>query len=583
MDNTINIFSMVMISLGVLIALIVLIFVIRGVLTGHGGEIGGWTLRGAGQTIFAVARSTLAEGIRAKVASGFALLIIVSVPIFYFMATGDATIKGRVQMFMAYSLGFSSFVLSLLTILFSCRSLSREIESRQIFGLVTKPVPRWQILAGKWCGIMTLNIGLMAIIGVSTYIGTRQIVAGFKNTLQHQLETDGGLTPAQAERVVAALGNVRGPGAKGMQSPIITAMQESTGMSRQEIADILLKLPESTRVDLRRADELRRQVLIGRASARPEIDYRKIAEIAEKRYAELEKEGRLPPDLSRERIMEALRAEIVGMMSTIHPFSDLKWTMKGPPPDKRNDNIMSLRYKIDSQSALPPLRFDEINMLLEEDKVWCAWLIGDPKSATVIAIPPPLQARTFQEIELPIDCVSPDGSIQVALRNEDPRNTSLSFDLTKNLEVMYVVGSFETNIVQTCLALLVPITCLASFGVFASTFLTFPVAALILVCLYVISSSMGFVAESLAVTTDYYDPTEVQGWDFHIRRATVDAMGWVLAIGDSNPVGDLIEGRSIGWPRLFDAFWRFVLIKGGLTMFFGVLVFRRRELAAVIV
>ncbi|MCA9255355.1 MAG: ABC transporter permease subunit, partial [Phycisphaerales bacterium] len=75
---------------------------------------------------------------------------------------GDATIKGRVQMFMAYSLGFSSFVLALLTILFSCRSLSREIESRQIFGLVTKPVPRWQILAGKWCGIMALNVLLMA-------------------------------------------------------------------------------------------------------------------------------------------------------------------------------------------------------------------------------------------------------------------------------------------------------------------------------------------------------------------------------------------------------------------------------------
>ncbi|MCA9255322.1 MAG: ABC transporter permease subunit, partial [Phycisphaerales bacterium] len=470
-----------------------------------------------------------------------------------------------------------------LTILFSCRSLSREIESRQIFGLVTKPVPRWQILAGKWCGIMALNVLLMAIVGISTYIGTRQIVGAFKGVLQHQLETDGGLTAAQASRVVAALGEVRGPGAKGMQSPIITAMQESTGMTRQEIGDILLKLPESTRVDLRRGDELRRQVLVARASVKPEIDYKAIAELAEKRYKELDKEGRLPKDLGRERIMEALQTEIFGRMSMVLPFQDLTWIMKGPKPDKRDDALMSLRFKIDCESALPPLRFREIGMLLEENKVWCAWLIGDPKSATVVAIPPPLQAESVQEIELPIDCVSPDGTIQISMRNEDPRNVALGFDITKNLEVMYLVGSFESNLFHACLALLIPIACLASFGVFASTFLTFPVAALILVCLYVISSSMGFVAESLAVTTEYYDPTEIQGMDLRIRQTMVSTMGWALAIGDINPVGDLIEGRAIGWPRLFDGFWRFVLIKGGAAMFIGVLIFRRRELAAVIV
>ncbi|MCA9255356.1 MAG: hypothetical protein KDA33_06945, partial [Phycisphaerales bacterium] len=65
MDNTINTFSVVMISLGALIGLVVIIVAIRGVLIDKGGEVGGWTLRGANQTIFAVARSTLAEGIRA--------------------------------------------------------------------------------------------------------------------------------------------------------------------------------------------------------------------------------------------------------------------------------------------------------------------------------------------------------------------------------------------------------------------------------------------------------------------------------------------------------------------------------------
>lgn len=583
MDNTLNNFATIMIFVGLFIALVLVIYVIRRGLKGRGGEVGGWTLRGAGSSIYAVARSTLAEGIRAKVASGFALVIVVSVPVFYFVATGDATIKGRVQMFMAYSLGFNGFVLALLTILFSCRSLSREIESRQIFGLVTKPVPRWQILAGKWAGIMALNVMLIGLVGIGTYIGTWRIVADFHNRLQHQLVTDGGLTPEQSERFVAALGNVHGAGAKGMQSPIITAMQESTGMTRQEIGDVLLKLPESTRVDLRRGDELRRQVLVSRISVRPDIDYEGVEKTARKRYDELESKGQLPVGLSKAQIMEGLRSEAWGEKSTVLPFTNLRWTFHGPKPEKRADAIMSLRYKIESRSALPPQKYDQINLVLEQDSVWCAFRIGSPKAQGFFVVPPPLKARTVQEIELSIECVAPDGTVNVDMHNEDPRGVALSIDPKSDLEVMYVVGSFESNLFHACLAILIPLTCLASFGVCASTFLTFPVASLILLCLYIISSSMGFVAESFAITTDYYDPSQPQGLAFEIRKTTVESLGWVLSINDLNPVGDIIEGRAITWGQLFGGFWRFVLIKGGAAMLLGVLIFRRRELAAVVV
>ncbi len=574
---------MIMISIGLLIFLLILVFVIRNALKGKGGEVGGWTIRGANHAIFAIARTTITEGVRSKVATVFIIVLLLTIPLTYAIATGDSTIKGRVQMFIYWSLGLSWFFLSLLTIFFSCRSLSREIEQRQIFGLVTKPVPRWQILAGKWVGVMTLCASLMAIAGVGIYAGSLTIVSDFRTKLRHQLETDGGITPDQAGLVVAALGEVRGPGAAGMQSPIITAMQEATGMSRTQIGDVLLRLPESTRVDLRRGDELRRQVLVARAAAKPDLDLDAIAASAQKKYDQLEKDGRLPVGLRRDQVLESLRAEVWGNISTVHPFGDVTWIMKGPKPDKRGDAIMSLRYKIESQTALPPLRFAQIGMRLEEDKIWCSWRIGNPESADVVFIPPPLQARTIQEIELPIECVESDGTIRVTLRNEDPRNVALSLDLMSDLEVMYVVGSFETNVFHACLAILISITCLASFGVCASTFLTFPVAALTLICLYIISASMGFIADSLAVTPDYYDPNVKQGLDFEFRRAMVTGLTWGLSIGEISPVSDLIDGRAIGWPRLFDSFWRFALVKGGLAMFIGVLAFRRRELAAVIV
>ena len=64
---------------------------------------------------------------------------------------------------------------------------------------------------------------------------------------------------------------------------------------------------------------------------------------------------------------------------------------------------------------------------------------------------------------------------------------------------------------------------------------------------------------------------------------TVKAVGVVLAIGDSDPISSLIIGLGMGWPALWASLWKFVLLKCGIVMLIAVLVFRRRELAAVIV
>ena len=128
-DNT---FFMVMMTFGGLMGLLTLVHVIKGAFSGRAGESGGWEVRGFTRRVYAVSRATLSEGLRAKLASGFLGLIFVAIPLFWFTALGDGTIKGRVQMFITYSMGLTGFVLALLTIFFSCRSLSVEIASRQI-------------------------------------------------------------------------------------------------------------------------------------------------------------------------------------------------------------------------------------------------------------------------------------------------------------------------------------------------------------------------------------------------------------------------------------------------------------------
>lgn len=579
-------FSMTMIALGTLFAVITLVYVIRMAFSRQAGEIGGWEIRGAGGTIAAIARTTIAEGVRTKAASGFALLILVSVPLFWWIAEGDGTIKGQVQMFITYSLGFAGFILSLLTIFFSCRSLSNEIATRQIYGIVSKPVPRWQILIGKWVGVMSLNVVLLGLVGVGTYVGTKAITWQFKSHLRHELISSGGLTPKQSDDAVAALDRIRGIGKTGMESPVITAMTQATGMSRKQIGDVLLKLPEPTRVNLRRFDELRRQILVARASVKPPMP--DLTERTEKRYRELEQADNLPTTMTPREVREQITMDLAGSVRTVPPGTGRVWKLKGPKPEQRQDFIMSVRFKLRVAATVPALRNPDTGELLEEDTLLCVWTVGDPRTVDSLELVDTQPVNTYKELEIPINCIESDGTIMLMFLNIDPRNNDVIFDYPHGLEVLYRVGSFGMNVFHACLAILVPLACLSSMGVCASTFLSFPVGSLIIGCLYLISISMGFVAESLAVS-DEYAPAQ-RGLDWEIRRITVDAIGTILSVGGLDPTSQLIEGRAIDWSipwqsplRESLSKWPFALTKSLFVLMIGVLIFRRRELAAVIV
>lgn len=576
-----NTFFMIMFTFGGLMGLVTLAYVIKQAFSRQSGEIGGWEVRGAWRRIGAVARTTLAEGLRAKVASGFAALILISIPIFWLTSEGDGTIKGKVQMFFTYSLGFTSFLLAVLTILFSCRSLSVEIASRQIYGIVSKPIPRWQIVAGKWFGVMVLNVVLLTLAGVMTWAGTRMTVAAFKTSLEGELVTYGSMTPAQAAATVASLADVRGVGRKGLDSPIVTVIGEQLGKTREEVGEILLRLPESTRVNLRRFDELRRQVLVARTMI--PVPVPDLSQEIDEYYELLKKDSRLPGDWTEQRIRESIHKELLLSYCSIGYGEGRTWEIKGPPPQEGRDWVMSLRFKI--RAPRQPLATQFMNLTLETDQLLCEWGLGDPRTANFLPAPAtqyPINANN--ELEIPQQGVGKDGTILLSFMNVDPRRIEAIFDLPGGaLSVMYRIGPWELGLVQALLATLVPLCCLAAFGVCASTFLSFPVGSLIVLTLFVISSSMGFVAESLAVAKDYAPPEHERELAWEVRRITVETMDWVLSIGDLDPVNRLLDGHAVGWAALWNATWKYVLLKGSLVMFLAIMIFRRRELAAVIV
>ncbi len=117
---------------------------------------------------WAVARQMIAEGIRMKIALVFIFLIGMVVLGLPFSISGDSSLTGAVQSFMSYGLTTAGFLLGMLTIFLS-RSVSDEMVHRQIFLVMTKPLPRWQYVVGKWLGITLLNAAFLASVGLTIY------------------------------------------------------------------------------------------------------------------------------------------------------------------------------------------------------------------------------------------------------------------------------------------------------------------------------------------------------------------------------------------------------------------------------
>ncbi len=122
------------------------------------------------RSIWAVAINTIKQALRMKVAVVFIVLLVVLLPVLGVSTTGDATLKGRLQTFVSYGLSLMSFLLCLLTIIVSIYAVTSDIEQRQIYTVITKPVRRFQVLLGKLLGVILLDLVLLCLFSAAIYV-----------------------------------------------------------------------------------------------------------------------------------------------------------------------------------------------------------------------------------------------------------------------------------------------------------------------------------------------------------------------------------------------------------------------------
>ncbi|MEK6798514.1 MAG: ABC transporter permease subunit [Planctomycetota bacterium] len=461
--------------------------------------------------VWAVARLMISEGVRMKIALVFLMLIgavVVGLP---FSIKGDGSLTGAVQSFMQYGLSATGLLLGLLTILMA-RSLSDEVANRQILMVMTKPIPRWQFLLGKWLGMTLLNAAFLICSGATIY-----------GMVHYIKRTHPPLDPRLDEGE--------------LNNEVLVARHASKAMLPDFGADVEL--------------EFDRNVEEGAYANVPDFD----------------------PAREKLRLLRKHEARwrIVG------PMNDRVFEFQNVLCDRSPGHFIQLRYRTQVTRYAP----DEIFRAL--------WQVGDARSGTpVYRIPVRHVIDRWHTVRIRSDAVAADGSLQVIFRNRNPFEDErqwpnvMEFRADHPLEVMFVVGTFEWNLVRLLVLVQCKLMFLAAVSLLAVTVFSFPVACLTSLTMYVLAGTRAFIMEALNFESVNRASMFSSVKEFFLQSLmhAYMAICWVIPdFGRYDAVEDLVNGRNVGLVWVLQGMSELALVKTAILLGLAMLLFQRREVA----
>jgi ABC-type transport system involved in multi-copper enzyme maturation permease subunit len=327
----------------------------------------------------------------------------------------------------------------------------------------------------------------------------------------------------------------------------------------------------ATRLPADQQKILRSDVLVARGSAKEKDQTRFIEEETDNRMRErLQKNPVAQADLPevRKQIHELVKADF----QVVPPGYSRQWEVDlGSVKDSLRDKPLQLRIKFNSADKSPSGTFVAL------------WALGaPPKSAFVRLEPMSLAPDTYHEFQIPPNMFDENGLLTVTFLN--PNNMALLFPLEDGLEVLYPEGGFALNFARGLGIILFWMALLATLGLAAASFLSFPVAAFLSLGVLTIVLSSGTIANAVEEGTiaNYNAEKGVKGFtpaDLVVIPAFRAVLKTVHLATNFSPIDSLSTGRSITWTQLGQAFGQIVLFLGGILGLLGIIFFNRRELA----
>lgn len=473
----------------------------------------------------AIARAVLIEATRTKMSIAFLTLLLVMLPLIPIMLDPDSPLRHRVQTMLSRSLGTTFAIAAFLTVFLGCATVAFEIRDRQIWQVLTKPVSKLEYLLGKWLGIVSLNFAILTIAGLSIFMYLQYLrTAPVAEGLQGELDR------------------------LAVEEEILTARQETTPiyetLTNEQIAarvEILIDADE----ELRGEEEIKLQL--------------------------------------RQKLREEVQDQYLAQQRSI--------------PANKNGNVYSHSYIFQglqhAKELGTPLTFKYkfyIGAVNEQETYEAGFVYNNDFSTrhTVTYVP------TMTHVTLiPAYLIDDHGELTITIYNlfEPQPNyyfkSALSFD-TDGIQLLYRVGNFESNFFRAILVLLIKLSFLAALAIAASTFLSFPVACMITLTVFIGGTMSPYLSQSL----EYYFPPATSDlnignialtiqWAFeHTVHAIASAMVFCLdGFGSQRPTNQLVNGMLVSWGAVFKGFITTGVIWSGAVLCIGTFILKKRQLA----
>lgn len=514
--------------------------------------------------LFAIARNVLNEAVRMKVSLVFIVLAIFFLAVIPGTLQTDQPLRFRIQQWLQYGTGFPYAVLALLTLFLSAASVAFEQRDRIIWQTMTKPVPPWQYILGKWLGVMSLNVVMLGVTGVGVFMFTEYLrYQPARGEIAYHVREDG--TDSRADlrlmsddrRIIETQVLV----ARATIQPEPIRLTEKS-LARRVEREIAFRMSQDTSV--RDTPELRRQLTdqireLWNNSVQDGVD--RIIRDTISRDARVQDTPALRAQIENE-LIESWELEY----RTLDVAERAGFLFEGLSRAKATNARMNLRFKIDSGSNNPSELYRVVFAIQ-----------GAPVERQVAL-------KSTQTMTLGPEAISDDGTLDLEVFNGpleqsspmNPRAFTLPPD---GLQILYSVGGYESNFLRVFAVILVKLGFIAAVSICAATFLSFPVASLVALAFLIMAESGGYLTESLEFYNNVRDPEgNLVITNVIIRLIATPVAAIFRLYAELKPTSSLVDGLLISWSQLATA----TAIIGGwavLALGLALAIFRKRELA----
>jgi hypothetical protein len=226
---------------------------------------------------------------------------------------------------------------------------------------------------------------------------------------------------------------------------------------------------------------------------------------------------------------------------------------------------VQLAYKITSGASVPG------------NTVRGIWAAGSESSV----VPPDLQDRTDPvdiraTLNIPDRVVGKSRELRVQYLNLSSSVVSI---LHSDVFLFSRAGSFGWNYLRASALTLLQLMFLAALGVFAASFLSFPVGCLVCFAVLPFTMARGFLAEAVKLPTS---PSEKVNVLVLVGHGVLRVMEVLLPDFAETSAGDLlVDALHVSWSSLGVTAFYVVAIRSVLAIALACLIFQKRELARV--